>query len=129
MRIIEHPMGDIFHGMKASDLGYAGFGEAYFTTIINGEIKGWKQHTKMVMNLVVPIGMVRFYVHDSIKNSTSVYEIGISNYCRLTIPPGYWVAFEGRTSYTNLVLNLASLEHDPMEAVNQPLDTYPLASL
>jgi dTDP-4-dehydrorhamnose 3,5-epimerase len=128
LRRIEHPKGDIFHGMKASDVGYAGFGEAYFTTIIQGETKGWKQHRKMVMNLVVPLGIVRFYVHDERHGRTAVHDIGIPNYRRLTIPPGYWVAFEGLASSTNLVCNLASFEHDPTEAVNQPLENYPLLS-
>ena len=38
---IFHPKGDILHGMKKSDEGFTGFGEAYFTIIKNGEIKGW----------------------------------------------------------------------------------------
>lgn len=129
LRRIEHPKGDIFHGMKVSDVGYAGFGEAYFTTIIQGETKGWKQHRKMVMNLLVPIGMVRFYIHDENHGCTTVHDIGESNYCRLTIPPGYWVAFEGLASSINLILNLASFEHDQTEAVNQPLETFPLVSI
>lgn len=128
LRRVEHPKGDVFHGMKASDAGYAGFGEAYFTTIVLGETKGWKQHRRMTMNLVVPQGMVRFYVHDKSSGRTITHDIGELNYCRLTIPPGYWVAFEGLVSSQNLVLNIANLEHDPEEAVNQPLETYPLVS-
>lgn len=128
LRRIEQLKGDVFHGMKASDVGYVGFGEAYFTTIVQGETKGWKLHRRMTMNLVVPLGMVRFYVHDENCGRTTVHDIGASNYCRLTIPPGYWVAFEGLALSNNLVLNVASLEHDPEEAVNQPLDTYPLVS-
>lgn len=127
LRRIEHPKGDIFHGMKASDPGFAGFGEAYFTTIVAGETKGWKKHTAMVMNLIVPLGMVRFHIRDAAAGRSIAHDVGASNYCRVTVPPGYWVAFEGLTSETNLILNLASLEHNPDEAVNVPLDTYPLA--
>ena len=124
---IEHPKGDIFHGMKNSDVGFAGFGEAYFTTIIASEIKGWKRHTAMTMNLIVPLGMVRFYIHDDTTGRTSAYEIGVLNYQRLTIPPGYWVSFQGLTTMTNIILNVANIEHDPEEAVIVPLGTYPLA--
>ena len=123
---IEHPKGDIFHGMKASDYGYAGFGEAYFTTIIGGEIKGWKKHCEMTMNILVPIGSVRFYIHDEEANKTGAFDLGVSNYCRLTVPSGYWVAFQGMTDSTNLILNIANIEHNPKEAVNAALGTFPL---
>jgi dTDP-4-dehydrorhamnose 3,5-epimerase len=125
LRRIEHPKGDIYHAMKASDAGFAGFGEAYFTTIVEGEIKGWKKHTAMQMNLVVPTGEVLFLVHDESAGETSQYVIGASNYARLTVPPGYWVAFRGLAAGLNLVLNVASLEHDPDEARNVPLETFP----
>jgi dTDP-4-dehydrorhamnose 3,5-epimerase len=128
LRRIEHPKGDIYHAMKASDTGFIGFGEAYFTTIIAGETKGWKKHTAMWMNLVVPLGEVKFHVHDETSGQTTVYTVGRSNYTRLTVPPGYWIAFRGNTPGTNLVLNLASLEHDPDEAVNVPLETFALGA-
>ena len=32
---ISHPKGDIFHGIKKTDIGYSGFGEAYFSIIKN----------------------------------------------------------------------------------------------
>lgn len=127
LRRIEHPKGDIFHGIKASEASYAGFGEAYFTTIIASEVKGWKMHTAMTMNLIVPLGMVRFHIRDNATGCTVSYDIGATNYQRLTVPAGFWVAFQGLTNETNLILNVASLEHNPEEAVNVPLTTYSLA--
>lgn len=126
LKQIFHPKGDIFHAMKASDPGFAGFGEAYFTTVHHGEIKGWKKHTRMQMNLVVPAGEVCFYLHNEATSQTSQYILGAENYVRLTIPPGYWTAFCGLSTGLNLVCNLANIEHDPAEAVNVPLETYPL---
>ncbi len=123
---IEHPKGNIYHAMKLSDAGFAGFGEAYFTTVTPGETKGWKQHTAMQMNLIVPVGDVEFHIRAGEHGKTSRHLIGDSNYVRLTVPPGYWVAFAGRGSGLNLVLNLASLVHDPKEAINRPLDAFPL---
>ena len=46
LKIISHPQGDILHGMKKSDSGFSGFGEAYFTQILYNEIKGWNRHQK-----------------------------------------------------------------------------------
>jgi len=126
LKRISHPKGDLFHALKASDPGFAGFGEAYFTTVNQGETKGWKAHTRMHMNLVVPVGAVRFHLHDDRDDSTTVYEIGEANYARLTVPSGIWMAFSGVGHGMNLVLNLASIEHDPAEATNVPLDTYRL---
>jgi|TARA_B100001094_G_scaffold325705_1_gene380521 dTDP-4-dehydrorhamnose 3,5-epimerase len=125
---VKHPKGDVLHGMKSSDIGYSAFGEAYFTTIICGETKGWKKHATMIMNIVVPLGIVRFHLLDETVNQTTVYEVGEVNYKRLTIPPGYWVAFKGLTRGTNLILNIASHEHNPDESINVPLDTYSLTS-
>lgn len=128
LRRIEHPKGNVYHAMKVSDDGFAGFGEAYFTTVIPGETKGWKQHIAMHMNLVVPVGEVEFHVRAGDDGETHCYTLGDSNYARLTVPPGHWVAFTGRGAGLNLVLNLASLPHAPSEAVNLPLEAFPLVA-
>ena len=69
LKQIIHPKGDIYHGMKQSDIGFNSFGEAYFSTVIKNEIKGWKKHTKMVLNIIVPIGEVEFIIFDDRKES------------------------------------------------------------
>ena len=130
LKKIQHPKGDIFHGMKKSDAGYVGFGEAYFSTVNNGEIKGWNKHTKMTLNLVVPIGEVTFVIYDDRENSSSKdrffkVDLSPSNYKRLTVLPGLWVAFKGNGLNTNLILNIASMEHDPNEVERMDLDKIP----
>jgi len=112
--------GDIFHIIKKSSKGFSNFGEAYFTTVKNGEIKGWKKHQKMTLNLAVPFGEVEFVItdkHGSFKN----FKLSPENYYRLTVSPNLWVAFRGLKDY-NLVINIADLEHDPDEAENIDLD-------
>ncbi len=47
-----------------------------------------------------------------------------ATYQRLTIPPGYWVAFGGVGEDLNLLLNIASLPHDPNESRSLPLETF-----
>jgi dTDP-4-dehydrorhamnose 3,5-epimerase len=112
---ISHSKGDIYHAMKASDVGFHGFGEAYFSTINQGDIKGWKKHNKMFLNLVVVVGEVEFVVY----NELEFLKITLSknNYQRLTVSPGLWFAFKG-LSKNNTLLNLASIEHDSSEVVN-----------
>ena len=106
--------------MKESDVGYAGFGEAYFSTIKHGEIKGWNLHRKMTLNLVVPMGKVTFVIYDDKDGSNSkenYFKVTLSqtNYQRLTVSPGLWLAFKGIGSSTNLILNVANMEHDSKE--------------
>ncbi|PRM87873.1 dTDP-4-dehydrorhamnose 3,5-epimerase [Aliarcobacter cryaerophilus] len=117
LKQIYHPKGDIFHAMKKSDIGFDGFGEAYFSTINQNDIKGWKKHTKMTLNIVVPVGNIEFVVYD--ENSKEFFSTKLShnNYQRLTVKAGLWMAFKGLDKY-NMLLNLASIEHDPNEAIN-----------
>ena len=122
LKRITNPKGDILHALKSSETSFSQFGEAYFTSVISGEIKGWKKHKKMCLNLIVPVGSVTFYIHDENENITKAFTINESHYNRLTIHPGLWVAFRGNEKDLNLILNIASIEHDANEAINQPLD-------
>jgi dTDP-4-dehydrorhamnose 3,5-epimerase len=115
LKQITHPKGDIFHAMKASDDGFFGFGEAYFSTVNQGEVKGWKKHTEMTLNLVVVTGEIEFVVYDD--NSFYSVKLSKNNYQRLTVEPGLWLAFKG-VSVENMLLNLASIEHNTNESEN-----------
>ena len=126
VRKIHNPKGDIYHALKATDAGFANFGEAYFSTVHKSDIKGWKKHTRMVMNLVVPIGMVRFHFFNEQEATYGYVDVGDDNYVRLTVEPDVWMAFEGLGNKLNLLLNIASIPHDPNEAVSVDIDTYQL---
>ncbi len=120
LRIIAHPKGNILHGMKKSDTGFTAFGEAYFSTVIKDEIKAWKKHRSMTLNLIVPEGTVKFVVFDQREDSPTFalfneFVISKDNYFRLTIPPNVWFGFAGIGSGLNLILNVASIPHDPEE--------------
>ena len=131
LREIETPGGNVFHAMKASDKGYCGFGEAYFSTMQPGMIKPWKRHNRMTLNLVVHIGKIRFVLHDDRVDSptnNTFHEVLLGNpgqYARLTVPPGIWVAFQGVSEETAWLLNVADLPHDPTEADRRSLDQFP----
>jgi dTDP-4-dehydrorhamnose 3,5-epimerase len=127
LSIIETKGGDVLHAMKKSDQGYSGFGEAYFSTIEPKAIKGWKRHKKMILNLVVPVGIVRFILFDDRDKQDNIHqfqEITLSKtdgYVRLTIPPMIWVGFQGLGLQTSLVLNIANIEHLPEEVERKEL--------
>jgi dTDP-4-dehydrorhamnose 3,5-epimerase len=120
LKIINIQEGNVYHGMKASDVGYQGFGEAYFSEVKKGAVKAWKKHSEMTMNLVVPTGEIGFVIFDDRSYSGTQGEfqtlnLSLDNYRRLTIPPGLWFGFKGLGDRTNLLLNLANIEHDPAE--------------
>ena len=131
LNIIHNEKGDIFHALKKSDKSFVSFGEAYFSNINKGEIKGWKKHTEMILNLIVPVGLIRIYLIDYRENSNTygfknIFEIGLKNYKRITIPPNIWFAFEGLDNQANLLLNIASIEHSPLESINKELNEFDL---
>lgn len=114
--------GDIFHAMKSTDEGYCGFGEAYFSQIESGAIKGWKRHNRMTLNLIVPVGKIKFIIYDDREQSETkgqFQEVILSpteNYQRLTIAPGLWMAFEGMDTQTSMLMDIIPEPHDPSEA-------------
>jgi dTDP-4-dehydrorhamnose 3,5-epimerase len=119
LKTIHVDEGDIFHGMKLTDEGYCGFGEAYFSSIKFKETKGWKRHHKMTLNIIVPFGEIQFALFDDRnKNIKRTFDVVLSkkNYHRLTIPPMVWVAFKGLDSNGSMLLNIANLAHDPSES-------------
>ena len=123
LKKIHHPLGDIYHAIKKSDNGFINFGEAYFSNINRGCVKGWKRHARMVLNLVVPVGEIKFVIYNEFLKEFYSVKISQKNYQRLTIDPGLWVAFEG-IDETNILLNIASMEHDPSESESASIDTF-----
>ena len=123
LRLIDTPGGDVMHAMKQSDPGYIGFGEAYFSQVAHGAIKAWKRHREMTLNLVVPVGEVRFVLYDDQEDRQIFQELVLStsNFSRLTVPPMVWVGFQGLSSEGSVVLNIANLEHDSLEADKQEI--------
>lgn len=114
--------GDILHALKSSDDGYCGFGEVYFSEVRSGEVKGWKRHNRMCLNIIVIQGRIRFVVFDDRSDSATqgqFEEIILSpndNYQRLTIAPGLWMAFQGYSEETSMLMDVIPEPHDPSEA-------------
>ena len=126
LRIIPGDSGNVMHALKQTEASFHGFGEAYFSTVQQQAIKGWKKHRRMILNLIVPSGAIRFVLYDGRPESKSFQtfqELVLSkeNYQRLTVPPGVWMAFQGLSDEVNMLLNIASIPHDPAEAENLPV--------
>ena len=125
LEIIETFGGNVMHAMKKNDLGYADFGEAYFSEIEKNIVKAWKRHREMTLNLIVPSGKIKFVLFDDRKGSNNRFQeviISKENYCRLTVPPMIWVGFKGLSSFKSILLNIASIPHNPKEVDKKEID-------
>ncbi len=128
--IIDGELGNVMHALKKTEPNFSEFGEAYFSTVHCGKIKGWKKHRQMTLNLVVPVGKIKFVIYDDRSGAFSknqFFEVCLSpeNYQRLTVPPQVWMGFQGVSSSLNLLLNLASIPHDPDETESCDLKDIP----
>lgn len=128
LKIIEGDSGRIMHGIRSDDETFLGFGEVYFSTVNGGEIKSWRKHKEVTLNLLVPHGQIRFVLCDDRQTPKPVFwevTLSLQNYFRLTVPPGIWLAFQGVTPSTNMLLDLIDAHHDPNEADKLPLEAIP----
>jgi dTDP-4-dehydrorhamnose 3,5-epimerase len=121
LKIINTKGGDVLHALKSHEDHFQGFGEAYFSKIESGAIKAWKRHQKMTLNLIVPIGAIKFVIYDDREDSKTKgcfqsVKLSEENYKRLNIPPMLWVGFYGQGEGLNMLLNLANIPHHPEES-------------
>lgn len=130
MKIIPNAQGELYHVLKKSSIGFIDFGEAYLTSVLPNEIKGWKKHFEMTLNLVAVSGEILVVVHDDRENSRTKgkfcsYLLSLKTNQRITIPAHLWVAFQGISSdLKNLMLNIGSIEHNPTESINAEIDQF-----
>lgn len=127
LKHISVPKGDVFHALKCTDVGFCGFGEAYFTQIESGKVKGWKRHNRMTLNLVVVYGKVKFVIYDDRDDSKTKGKFEVitlspeENYQRLTVKAGLWMAFYGAYDNTSMLMDIIPAPHDPTEADKKEL--------
>lgn len=124
LRSISGDQGNVYHGLRKSDLSFKNFGELYFSSVNYLSIKGWKKHSKMTMNLIPVSGSIKLVIYDdreTSKTKSNFFSINLSikkNFYRVTVPPNLWFSFKGLGKDHNLLMNLADIEHNPNEAEN-----------
>ena len=111
------PSGDIMRILKNKEVKNWNFAEAYFSKIKYNKIKAWKYHLKMSLNLVVPMGRVKFVFYFNKTKNFKVIELGEKKYSRISIPPRIWFGFKGLSKKDSLILSLTNLEHNPNEVL------------
>lgn len=119
LKIIKLSAGNIMKALHKNELKNWSFGEAYFSKIKFGKIKAWKYHKKMMLNLVVPLGRVKFIFYYEKENKFKEIEVGEKKYLRLTVPPKIWFGFKGIGKPESIILNITNIKHDPKEILRR----------
>lgn len=125
--------GDVLRAVKASDEGFAGFGEAYFSYVHKDIIKAWKLHKQYTANFICPFGKVKVVLYKEDKPGMLAegfpQEIVLSEdqnqYQCLTILPGIWYGFKGLNDPSSLIFSLLNGEHSLDEQQSASLEEFP----
>lgn len=120
LKKIPDERGAIYHMLRRDDDLFEKFGEIYFSKVYPGVVKGWHLHTKMSLNYVVVVGIIKLVLYDDRKDSPTkgnLLEIfaGEENYLLIKIPPLIWNGFKGVGSKVSIVANCATSPHNPNE--------------
>ena len=116
--------GKIMHMMRNDDRMFKKFGEVYFSSVFENQVKAWHLHKKMTLNYVAVVGKVKFVLYDDRKNSKTfgnIQEIILSceNYFLLTVPPLVWNGFKSADNNSAIISNCSDIPHDPNEIVRK----------
>lgn len=127
--VLIHPLkkivdgrGRVMHMLKATDPHFETFGEIYFSSVYPGIIKGWHDHTRMIINYAVVSGSILLVLYDGRAASPTKGEImeivlGEHNYSLVKVPPGVVNGFRALGNQEAIVANCASIPHDPTETI------------
>ena len=113
--------GNVLKYINVEDKNFIKFGEVYLSCIDHKYVKGWKKHKIATLNLIVPVGEVKFVLFDDRNWSATngaFQEIILSrdNFNRLTVAPNVWMSFQGLSNESSIIVNLIDIIHDPNES-------------
>ncbi len=121
--------GMVMHMLRSDSPFFVGFGEAYFSTVKKGLVKGWKRHRLMIQTFAIPYGEIKFVIWDDRSDSTTKdliqeIQVGVRKYGLVRIPSMVWYSFQGiGDTSESIIANVASVPYDPMEVEILPIDS------
>lgn len=120
LRRIADERGAVFLMLKATDPHFVGFGEIYFSSVVRGVAKAWKNHRRLTSNYACIHGQIRLVLWDdrdgsSTKGTLMEMALGPDDYKLVVVPPGVWHGFQGLSQPLAIVANCATEPSDPDE--------------
>jgi len=112
--------GAVRHMLKRSDEHFRGFGEIYFSTVVRGAVKAWKNHSRATVSYACVFGLLRMVLYDERAESptrgiVSEVLIGPDSYHLVVVPPGIWNGFQGLTDPEAVLASCPTEPVDPAE--------------
>jgi dTDP-4-dehydrorhamnose 3,5-epimerase len=109
--------GRVFEILRRDDPHFAGFGQAYFSSIYPGVVKAWHAHQRQTDFICIIKGMCRVGLFDNREGSPTRGEIddmviGEHNLILLQIPPGVFHGFKTVSPDEVFLVNLPSEPYD-----------------
>ena len=130
-RVIPSSQGEVRHVLKNTDpefsLDALPFGEAYISILFPDLRKDWKLHTGSVSRLAVLQGTIEFVMHDMRETSPTFGQfqretVGDQQYGLLVVPAGVAATWRNVSEGNTMILNIATLPHDPAESKIIPFE-------
>ncbi len=125
-KIINNKYGNLRKLLDKKSSSYNSFGEIYLTNIKYKKIKGWKYHKKMISNIFLISGKVKFVVVKKMNNKIDFCEfiLNSKDYNQIFIPNKTFFAFTGLSKKESTLINFASILHNDKESVNLKLNEF-----
>jgi dTDP-4-dehydrorhamnose 3,5-epimerase len=123
LKEIADKRGSVLHMLRDDSSDFVKFGECYFSEVLCGATKAWKNHKIQTQNIAVPIGKIRFVIYDCRNESKTkgrllIFELGRPDaYQRLTIPPQVWYGFQCISVSPALLVNCVDYAHSTSESL------------
>lgn len=113
--------GDIRKILNKDDISFVGFGEIYTSFVKKDEIKAWKFHKKMTLNLTVIFGEIKFVFFDGFE-TFKIINTSHDKPFLITVPPKIWYGFKSLNNSGALIMNLTDFIFDEKEILRKDLN-------
>ncbi len=112
--------GRVMHLMRSDWPIFGGFGEAYFSVVNPGVVKGWHLHQRVTLNYTAVSGMIKVALYDPrpdspTKGDVNEFFLGEHNYQLITIPPGIWNGVKGISTQEAIIAICLDQPYDSSE--------------
>lgn len=130
-RVIPSAQGEVRHVLKNTDPEYSidalPFGEAYLSILFPDFRKDWKLHSRCVSRLAVLVGSIEFALYDMRETSPTCGQfdritVGETQHGLLVIPAGVAATWRNVSEGNTMILNIATMPHDPNESKIIPFE-------
>ena len=115
---IETPNSNIVKIINKHKSNFFGINEVYSSSFKKNVIRAWKKHTKMICNILVTRGSIKFvFFDDNFETSDEIILTDKQNKI-LLIKPKIWFGFKGMKNI-NTLFNFSNILHVDKEVKNK----------